>query len=142
MSDVILGNCFEVAAQMVVDFFGEDCPELAGLSDIRLAHGIVCGQGPLEGYRFTHAWVEGVSEKGIPMVVDCSNGREVVMPQGLYYLIGGIDEEEVQRYTDDQARERLIERATYGPWDGAPAKHVDPKPSEVEGYESYCRSVA
>lgn len=121
-----LGDCFKVAANLVVPILGMIGDELAELVDVTLVHGIVTGQGLLDGVRYTHAWVEGYTPEGIPMVVDASNGRHVVMPQGLYYLIGRIEESECVRYTSDEAHDRMLDYAHYGPWDGAPAAHPEP----------------
>lgn len=126
-----LGDCFKVAANLAVPVLGMMSEELSELRDVTLVHGIVSGQGDLEGLRYTHAWIEGVTPDGIPMAVDTSNGLRVVIPQGLYYLIGRIQADECKRYTPRQAQDRMLEYAHYGPWDGAPANHVDPTPGDI-----------
>jgi hypothetical protein len=137
-----LGDCFKVGADLVVGGFGGTSNALKDLRELTLVHGIVAGQGSLEGYRFTHAWVEGVSSDGIPVVVDRSNGQALVIPQALYYLVGRIHDDEVERYTSDEARDRLLDFRHYGPWDGAPKAHIDPKPEEVKNYDRKSRSAA
>lgn len=137
-----LGDCFKVAANLVVPILGMACKELSNLRDITLVHGIVSGQGHLDGLRFTHAWVEGISSEGIPMVVDASNGRCVEIPQALYYLIGRIQPDECERYTPETAKDRMLEFAHYGPWDGAPEAHTDPIPGDVRKDEQNKQAVA
>ena len=132
---VELGDCFKVAGNLAVPVLGRVSDELADLTEITLVHGIVSGQGSLEGLRYTHAWIEGVSADGIPMVVDASNGLRVVIPQGLYYLIGRIQAEECERYTPRQAQDRMLDYAHYGPWDGAPEAHIDPTPGDIKADE-------
>lgn len=121
-----LGDCFKVAANLVAPLLGIVNEKVSDLTDVALVHGIVTGQGHLEGIRFTHAWVEGVTKDGIPMVIDASNGREVVIPQGLYYVIGRISPDECERYSAEDAIDRMMSSAHYGPWDGAPAAHPEP----------------
>jgi hypothetical protein len=140
--DVELGDCFKVAANLAVPVLGMLSEELSDLSDITLVHGIVSGQGHLEGFRYTHAWIEGISPEGIPMVVDASDGRRVVIPQALYYLIGQIQPDECERYTPEAAQDRMLEFAHYGPWDGAPEAHIDPTPEEIERYGCNKHAVA
>jgi hypothetical protein len=131
--DMELGDCFKIAADMTVPIMGIVSDHLQGLKNVTLVHGIVSGQGPIDGFWFTHAWVEGVTADGIKMVIDASNGRPIVMPQVLYYLIGQIDERVCERYRPETAKRRMIEYAHYGPWDGAPASHIDPTLSEIAG---------
>lgn len=130
--EAVLGDCFKVAANLVVPMLGLQKESVSNLDSLTLVHGIVSGQGPLEGLRYTHAWVEGVSQEGVPLVVDASNGREVVIPAALYYLIGQIDPEECVRYTPEAASQRMLQFAHYGPWDGAPAGHTNPRMEDVK----------
>ena len=64
-----------------------------------------------------HAWVE-VGE-GFKLVFDPSVGRPEVVMASLpeYYEAGGIDGDQVRRYTPAQIGRRLIETEIYGPWD-------------------------
>lgn len=135
-------DCFQVAADLIVSLLGGISDNLKEFREVTLVHGIVSGQGQLEGNRFTHAWIEGISSAGIPVVVDQSNGQELVMPQALYYLIGQIQETETERYTSEEARSRLLDLRHYGPWDGEPKAHVDPKPEEVERHDIKKRNAA
>lgn len=126
-----LGDCFKVAANLAVPILGMMSKELSDLRDVTLVHGIVSGQGSLEGLRYTHAWIEGISPDGTSMTVDISNGLRVAVPQGLYYLIGRIQADECVRYAPRQAQDRMLQYAHYGPWDGAPADHIDPIPGDI-----------
>lgn len=118
------GNCFEAAARLLV--FPSDAGRELAAQGGELVHGIVCGSGPLEGVRFTHAWVEVPDLSGVAMVYDYANGQEAVIPAALYYLLGGVESAETVRYSACEARRRLVEHKHYGPWEGPPVKHVNP----------------
>lgn len=95
------GDCFQVAANLATDF---------GSENLVLVHGIVTGQGPIEGIQYSHAWVEDGDQ-----VIDKSNGRDIKLDKHLYYFVGRI--EYTVRYTSDEAREMLLKTENYGPWD-------------------------
>ena len=100
-----LGDCFQVAAQsMIYD----------NLPGLKLVHAYVTGQGPLEGQRYEHAWVE-IGDG----VIDKSNGRQLVMRKEQYYKLGNVVERpgEYAVYDIDQARKKLLQTQHYGPWD-------------------------
>lgn len=98
------GDCFESAFKMF--FQGSD-------EDALLVHAEVLGQGPLEGVRFSHAFVQANGT-----VYDNTNGRGVVMPAVLYRAIGCIDEiGNIHVYTRQQALEQATTTGHYGPWD-------------------------
>lgn len=126
-----LGDCFKVAADLVVPSLGIVNCRVSNMDDIALVHGIVTGKGRLDGIRFTHAWVEGVTADGITMVVDISNGLDLVIPKELYYGIGRIDPGECERYSAKDAIDRMLSYAHYGPWDGAPVAHPEPRNLQV-----------
>jgi hypothetical protein len=103
-----MGDCYEAAANYIIEraVFDPD-------SKLKLEHGEVMGQGPLEGTQFGHAWVlDGRT------VIDPSNGKMLKMPKDAYYRMGRIDEiGNVHTYTWKQAKRKLVDRKTYGPWD-------------------------
>ena len=76
-----------------------------------LVHGIVTGQGPIEGIQYGHAWVEDgdtVIDATLPSSMQC-------LPKSLYYAIGQIDQ--TVEYDWHAVQEMLDEYGTYGPWD-------------------------
>jgi len=104
----VTGDCYEAAGRYILD------QSLVGdTSNLRIVHGEVAGQGPLEGTTFGHAWVlDGDT------VIDRSNGRDIRMPKAIYYALGAIDQiDNVRVYTPDQARERMLRYEHFGPWD-------------------------
>lgn len=103
---VTRGDCYLAAAKYLLDR-GPENPEL------RLAHGEVCGQGPLSGVTYGHAWVlDG------DMVIDRANGRDLRVPKALYYAIGGVDHlNNLHQYTFHETCEKLLTTKNYGPWD-------------------------
>ena len=78
-------------------------------------HGIVTGQGHLDGVRYGHAWTEIFY--GIETVIDDSNDRHLVIPKGLYYAAGKIKAEETIRYTREEAQRCTVTHDHFGPWD-------------------------
>ena len=82
--------------------------------DILLVHGEVSGQGPLEGVRFGHAWIEIGDE-----VIDKANGKNIRMPKDVYYAVGNIKDKpgKLFKYTWSEARRKMLEHEHYGPWD-------------------------
>lgn len=101
------GNCYENCAKFVLakgSFDGEP---------LLLCHADVGGpETPHHG----HAWVEWGD--GHPLVFDPSNGTETVslFPQARYYELGHVQPAEVQRYTRDQLRAKIVASENYGPW--------------------------
>ena len=103
------GDCYEAAGRFMMDqcTFGSSC-------DLRLVHGEVMGQGPVEGITFGHAWI--LDDRG--MVIDKSNGRDVMLPESIYYKAGQIDSiDNVIEYSWDEARKKILEYGHWGPWD-------------------------
>lgn len=93
------GDCFEVAANLVLELDG----------DWRLVHATCMGYGPIEGIRFSHAWVENDF-----LVLDFSNGKQSAIPRTAYYEAG--EAENVHRYTATEARLHMLATEHYGPW--------------------------
>lgn len=106
------GDCFEVAAAMLLDD-----------PDLVLVHAAV--DHPEVGVH-VHAWCEVVevvdlSPLGVEREVthticlDYSNGRENEIPQPLYYAIGKAHK--VHRYTQYEAAMKMLEHLYLGPWE-------------------------
>jgi hypothetical protein len=126
------GDCYEVALDFTV--FGVPAEER---HRYRVAHGTPLGEGPIEGIRYGHAWIEHTAPiperpDNVPFtdeewedltrftavtVIDKSNGNDVVMPRSLYYALGCIDFESVRRYTFDEAGRHAVTTGVYGPWE-------------------------
>jgi len=101
-----LGNCYEAAGKYIMGSRGRD-------HGLRLVHGEVAGQGPLEGKTFGHAWDEDGNK-----VIDTSNGRHIVMPKAVYYALGQIAEiHNLKVYTWKQAQKNILKHGHWGPWD-------------------------
>ena len=111
------GDCYEAAAKIIIAHLSPLAPNPLGerkLSKPILVHAEVSGQGPLEGVRYGHAWVENGQT-----VFDYSNGGSLRMPKSLYYRIGEdqIVEPKYYTYTPEEARRMLLRFKTYGPWE-------------------------
>ena len=111
------GDCFEAAGKLMMDLSmaGED------MSDVRLVHGEVIGEGPVEGIKFGHAWVEKLNElpEGfgkMEWVLDYSNGGKTEMPKALYYCLGKIAAN-THHYTYPEMSSKCTEVENWGPWD-------------------------
>jgi len=98
------GDCYEAAGRYMMDHG-------AGDKGLVLVHGEVTGQGPIEGLKFGHSWLE---KDG--MVIDKSNGRDLHLSVELYYRLGKIGDN-VHKYDYKQFVEKVIKAKTWGPWD-------------------------
>ena len=58
------GDCYQAGGRLIMNFFGD--------KNHKLVHGMVNGQGALEGKRYGHCWVESSNS-----VLDHSNGRKL-----------------------------------------------------------------
>jgi len=101
------GDCYDTAGRYILGFNGENID-----NKHRLVHGMVNGQGQLTGLRFGHAWIEHGN-----MVIDKSNGNDVTLPKEIYYKAGHIKEDDNKYYTQDEAREWILETGNWGPWE-------------------------
>jgi len=99
------GDCFEAAGRYIIDH-----AIVGSEKTLVLVHGLVTGQGKIQGVEFSHAWVEDGD-----IVIDTSNGRDIQMPKAAYYALGHI--RKTFRYTLDEARKKFLQFKTYGPWD-------------------------
>ena len=112
MTDEAKGNCYQEAADMVVDLvmFGQVDP-----NSIKLVHGIPTLTRP-PYIRFGHAWVE-VNET---FVMDAASGAG--FPRDEYYRAGNIDPDECFYYDYSAVKKYLLEYGHYGPWEGPEAE--------------------
>lgn len=106
------GDCFESALKELMNSnpFGKD-----HMDNMTLVHAVVTGQGEIEGVKHGHAW----NEVG-DIVIDKSNGRNIVMRKEQYYKAGNINpanRSEFKRYTRKEMANEVKKHKTYGPWD-------------------------
>jgi hypothetical protein len=83
-----------------------------GFSSYIMVHGIVRGQGKIDGLFHGHAWLE-FNAHGFEFVVDPSYTS--VMPKDDYYQLGHISY--TKRYTFPEAFDLLCQTSHCGPWD-------------------------
>ena len=95
------GDCFEVSFNLMY-FLNNDCI---------LCHGKVSGQGPIEGERISHSWIELNG-----FVIDKSNGHSYINTIEEYYKLGKVKLEEVTKYTHIEALKKVVKYKHYGPW--------------------------
>lgn len=101
------GDCYKVAFTIATEDLG------AGL---RLCHGTVTGTAePVLGERFGHAWVEDAAGE---IVTDKANGNDVTIDRRIYYAVGQIVDDEVTRYSAEEACVEALRTGNYGPWEG------------------------
>ena len=100
------GDCFPAALNLLLEFHA--LRQLTSTEPV-LVHGIVTGQGKIDGVQHWHAWVE-IGDT----VIDRSNDKDIKLPKGLYYSIGKIDQ--TWRYTPDEAWSEATDNDHYGPW--------------------------
>ena len=99
-----LGDCYQAAGRLIMEHIGNP--------KAKLVHGMVDGQGSLDGKRYGHAWVEVGLE-----VYDHSNGRKLKLPTKVYYQMGNIREEDNKYYKYKDAAKFMVEDGTWGPWE-------------------------
>jgi len=104
-----VGDCYETNGRYFMDralFPGKD-------KNLRLVHGEVTGQGPLEGVKYGHAWVEDGNT-----VIDVSNGKNVKIPKEVYYNLGQIKKNNnMHVYKPEEFRRKVMQHEHWGPWD-------------------------
>lgn len=92
------GNCYVVAMNTFIK----------NPNRYKLVHGIVTGQGAIEGIQYGHAWVEDGDT-----VID--NTIPIEISKDAYYAIGNI---EYTKSYDLLGVSKMVDKyGTYGPWD-------------------------
>ena len=92
-----------------------------------LVHGIVTGQGPIEGVTYGHAWleVEGIGEGTYCVDFNAC----LALPKEIYYRIG--KQKYTVTYTASEAAKLARKAGHYGPWDKKIDKAVHRKVSPL-----------
>ena len=99
-----LGDCYPAGGRLIMSFFGD--------KEHKLVHGMVNGQGALEGMRYGHCWVESRDT-----VLDHSNGRKLEIPTQVYYALGRVNPKECKYYTAEEAAKFMVDEGHWGPWE-------------------------
>ena len=99
-----LGDCYQAGGRLIMEFFGD--------KDHKLVHGMVNGQGALEGKRYGHCWVESRNT-----VLDHSNGRKLEVPKQVYYALGRVNPKQNKYYTPEEAAKMMVKKKHWGPWE-------------------------
>lgn len=128
------GDCYESAAKRLMDKHMRGDPSA---DKYTLVHAQVIGQGPIEGVKHGHAWLEKEESHVLPsgrtikinQVEDHSQGREIEMPAALYYHFGRVDENRHYRYIYEEMRRKVVEHKHWGPWD------LETETGKSEGYQ-------
>ena len=98
------GNCYQVAFDCLMDLGSND-------DNVRLVHGVVTGQGAIEGIEYCHAWVEDGDE-----VIDGTMPPKYrILPKDIYYALGNVGI--TKKYSRKQALAKALFTGHYGPWD-------------------------
>lgn len=114
---VATGNCYEAAANLIwAEATGGGMtpfPDFNSVDSI-LVHAEVGGEGPIEGLRYGHAWVERGGK-----VIDHSNGRRLEVPRSVYYTRGKVIDKpgKIYRYTGPEVKRWMQRTQHYGPWE-------------------------
>ena len=95
------GDCYQVHGQAMLN------GTLVNFGNIKLCHGTVWHP---DTEWHGHCWVEVNND----MIIDISNGRQVITRRELYYSSGYV--KDVYRYTSEQVIELMLKHETYGPW--------------------------
>jgi hypothetical protein len=100
------GDCFRQAWRNFYSNLGSNPPPL-------LVHGIVTGQGAIEGLQFCHAWIE-IGDVVIDTTIPLFAGG---VPRQMYYSMARLDEKNLFKYNREQVAENAVKYKTYGPWE-------------------------
>lgn len=95
-----LGSCFKTHGKAIAS------GHLGGL----LCHGVVWHKKL--GWH-AHAWIEQEEEEGI-FVRDFADGHDTTMERCVYYIFRQVTN--VKRYTVGEARAKIRETGSHGPW--------------------------
>ena len=98
------GDCYMAGGRLIMQYMSQ--------MGARLVHGMVSGQGALEGQRFGHCWVEFKDK-----CLDYSNDNRHEIDKDLYYLMGRVDPNECHYYTPREASGKMMRHEHWGPWD-------------------------
>jgi len=101
-----MGDCYRAGGRLIMNFFGD--------RNHKLVHGMVNGQGALEGKRYGHCWVESSNT-----VLDHSNGRKLEIPKNVYYALGRVKPSQCKYYTPKEAAKFMSSKGHWGPWEMA-----------------------
>ena len=101
-----MGDCYQAGGRLIMNFFGD--------KRHKLVHGMVNGQGALEGKRYGHCWVESSNT-----VLDHSNGRKLEIPKNVYYALGRVKPSQCKYYAPKEAAKFMSEKGHWGPWEMA-----------------------
>ncbi len=96
------GDCYQAAGNLIIEYRDKG----------KLVHGMVNGQGKLDGIRFGHAWVE-VGNK----CLDYANGKKLSINKKAYYALGKVNPKECKYYTYMEAAKFMLKKGHYGPWE-------------------------
>jgi hypothetical protein len=103
-----LGNCYHAAVTLAMN------ARALGLENVSVVQGTLMGEGPLEGVRFGHSWVEAdVPDGTTRIVLDYSSGNSLVMDRDTYRFLQ--QAQDVHEYTVAEARSRAA-NGNDGPW--------------------------
>jgi hypothetical protein len=103
-----LGNCYQAALTLAAD------ARMLGLENVSVIQGTLMGQGPLEGVRFGHSWVEAnIPGRTSRVVLDYSSGNSLVMDADAYRFLNRA--RDVHEYSVSEATSHAS-GGSYGPW--------------------------
>lgn len=101
------GDCYEANGAFLMTKLLSQEPDIQLW---KLCHGIATGQGEIMGIGHGHCWLEYNED----VVLDLSNGRQIVMRREEYYKIGNI--RNVRKYSAEQVRMKILTTGHWGVW--------------------------
>lgn len=114
------GDCYETAGRIILNM--HSLSKKLDLSNAKVVHALVHGQGELEGVRFGHGWIELNGT-----VYDYSNGNDIEFPARAYHAIGHVEKKKgfYAEYDQVEFREKILDSGHWGPWDIDHSKEGD-----------------
>ncbi len=99
------GSCYKNAIKFVATYDDKD---------YYVCHGIVRGQGSINGVYICHGWVE---DENFCYDHDAETNNVERIPKILYYSMGNIKTKDVKRYSKEEVIKNMTVYGNYGPWD-------------------------
>lgn len=105
------GDCFEANGDYIIEVLRK-IKDRKTLSSYRICHGLVTGQksSKVAGKVFPHAWIEINGE----IIIDNSNGKQIVGNVKQLYTTGRIIEKSVRRYSPKEYAKLVLRHGHYG----------------------------
>ena len=109
------GDCYDANGREFLDLCGRNKNEHV---NYLMVHGVVINS--VDKKPMGHAWIEATLTMGSASMTTCldfANGHAHSLSKETYYVLGGIAEDKVVRYTLEEYKKKILESGHWGHWD-------------------------